>query len=83
MLCDVDVPIGKIEKMMQAAGGAALESVQLFDVYTGEQIEKGKKSVAFSLAFRAADRTLTDTEVDGSMRNILQKLGENGISIRG
>lgn len=83
VLCDVDVPIGKIEKMMQAAGGAALESVQLFDVYTGEQIEKGKKSVAFSLAFRAADRTLTDTEVDGSMRNILQKLGENGISIRG
>ena len=83
VLCKEETPIGQIEKMIRSVAGKTIESIQLFDVYTGQQIEAGKKSVAFSLILRAPDRTLTDGEADALIKKILQKLGENGITIRG
>jgi phenylalanyl-tRNA synthetase beta chain len=59
----VDVPAAEVAAALREGGGPLVESVRLFDVYSGEQIGEGKKSLAFSLRFRAADRTLTDEEI--------------------
>jgi len=57
------VPAIEVEAALRSGGGALLESVRLFDVYAGEQIGAGRKSLAFALRFRAPDRTLTETEI--------------------
>lgn len=57
-------------------GGALLEAISLFDVYRGAQIPAGKKSLAYTLRFRAADRTLTDEEVAAIQTNVLKRLSE-------
>ncbi|MCK8058710.1 MULTISPECIES: phenylalanine--tRNA ligase subunit beta [unclassified Fusibacter] len=57
-------------------GGDLLESVKLFDVYEGEQIEAGKKSMAYALSFRAADRTLVEEDITGSFEKIRIALEE-------
>lgn len=82
VLCKEETPMVRLRKIRSAAG-KTIESIQLFDVYTGQQIQAGKKSVAFNLILRASDRTLTDVEADALMKKILEKLGENGITIRG
>ena len=63
-----DVTAERIEQAMRSAGGKLLESVRLFDVYRGQGIEAGKKSMAFALSYRAADRTLTAEEVQARSR---------------
>jgi len=75
MLIADEVPVAEIELIFTKNRGNILESFSLFDVYKGEQIESGKKSVAYSLTFRAADRTLTDDEVSAVMAKILDDLG--------
>ena len=60
VVCDRITPVLLLEKLIAKAVGKTLEHISLFDVYQGEQIEKGKKSVAFSLRLRAADKTMTD-----------------------
>ena len=62
MIVDTDVPAGVVERALRSGAGPLLESVTLFDVYTGPQVGEGKKSLAFALRFRAPDRTLTDAE---------------------
>uniref|UniRef100_UPI0027962710 phenylalanine--tRNA ligase subunit beta n=1 Tax=Nocardiopsis sp. CC223A TaxID=3044051 RepID=UPI0027962710 len=62
LVVDESVPVGAIGDALAAGAGDLLESVRLFDVYTGEQVGEGRKSVAFTLRFRAADRTLTAEE---------------------
>jgi phenylalanyl-tRNA synthetase beta chain len=57
-------------------GGQILENVRLFDVYRGEQVENGKKSVAFNLVYRDKDKTLTDQEVTDVHENVLHALKE-------
>ena len=57
-----DVPAGLVAETLREGAGELLESVRLFDVYTGAQIGAGRKSLAFALRFRAPDRTLTDEE---------------------
>jgi len=74
MLIADEVPVSEIEAIFTKNRGNILESFSLFDVYKGEQIESGKKSVAYSLTFRAADRTLTDDEVSAVMAKILDDL---------
>ena len=59
---DASVPVGEISAALAEGAGELLESIRLFDVYTGEQVGKGRKSVAFALRFRAKDRTLTAEE---------------------
>jgi phenylalanyl-tRNA synthetase beta chain len=62
LVVDAGVPSAAVEAALRAGAGELLESVQLFDIYTGPQIGEGRKSLAFALRFRAADRTLTDAD---------------------
>jgi phenylalanyl-tRNA synthetase beta chain len=62
LIVDVDVPAAAVEAALRRGAGPLLETVQLFDVYTGAQVGDGRKSLAFALRFRASDRTLTDAE---------------------
>ncbi|HXK82847.1 MAG TPA: phenylalanine--tRNA ligase subunit beta [Clostridiales bacterium] len=78
VVCDKATPVLSLQRAIENAVGKNLESVKLFDVYQGEQIEKDKKSVAFSLTLRAADRTLTDEEADSAVKKALNALSELG-----
>jgi phenylalanyl-tRNA synthetase beta chain len=62
LIVDDDMPAAAVERALRAGAGPLLESVWLFDVYTGPQVGEGKKSLAYALRFRAPDRTLTDAE---------------------
>jgi phenylalanyl-tRNA synthetase beta chain len=63
---DAAVPVDAVESALVAGAGVLLESVRLFDVYAGEQVGEGRKSLAFALRFRAPDRTLTVEEVSAA-----------------
>ena len=76
------VLVGEIEDIISENGGSNLESFNLFDIYEGDQIEAGFKSVAYSLTFRNKERTLLDTDVNEVMDKILKKLEEKNIKIR-
>ena len=82
VLCDDALPVLDMKKAIQKAAGPILERVSLFDVYKGQQVPDGKKSVAWSLSFRAPDRTLTDEETDGAMKKVLKALDEMGAVLR-
>ncbi|WP_288885625.1 phenylalanine--tRNA ligase subunit beta [uncultured Eubacterium sp.] len=82
MVMPKEILVREVEKIIEECGGALLENYELFDIYEGSQIEEGKKSVAYSISFRAADRTLEDKEVSEIMDNILAKLKELGIELR-
>ena len=77
-----EVLIGTMENAIIKKGGKLLESCELFDIYEGEQVGEGKKSVAFSLVFRAKDRTLSDTEISEIMDKILAELTGLGAVLR-
>jgi phenylalanyl-tRNA synthetase beta chain len=62
LIVDDEVPAAEVERALRAGAGPLLESIWLFDIYTGRQIGEGKKSLAYALRFRAPDRTLTDAE---------------------
>jgi phenylalanyl-tRNA synthetase beta chain len=62
LIVDEDMPAAVVERALRAGAGPLLESIWLFDVYTGPQVGQGKKSLAYALRFRAPDRTLTDAE---------------------
>ncbi len=71
-------------RVVRAAGGDELVSVDVFDVYEGEELGEGVRSVAFRLRFRSAKRTLTDKEVDRQVRAVLKRLEEDlGVRARG
>ena len=82
LLCDVDLPVAEIEAVIRKAGGKLLENVTLFDVYQGSQIEAGKKSVAFSLAFRSSEGTLSDEQIEPAFKKIFRDLNEKGCILR-
>ena len=82
MVVPKEILVGQIEKMIAQRGGKILESYNLFDIYEGEQIKKGFKSVAYSIVFRAQDRTLDDNDVSGAMKKILNGLEGMGIELR-
>jgi len=62
LVVDDGVPSAEVEEALRHGAGDLLESIRLFDVYTGPQVGDGKKSLAFALRFRAPDRTLTEAE---------------------
>jgi phenylalanyl-tRNA synthetase beta chain len=78
-----DVDAGEVEQTVRAAGGDLLERLRLFDVYRGEQVGEGNKSLALRLEFRAPDRTLTDDEIAEVRGRIETDLGEIGGKLRG
>ena len=83
VILDEDVPAADVEDVVRAAGGELLERLRLFDVYRGEQVGEGSKSLALRLEFRAPDRTLTDEEVAEVRARIESELGELGGKLRG
>jgi phenylalanyl-tRNA synthetase beta chain len=70
----IDVSVAELERAMKKAGGELLESVELFDEYRGENVPQGERSLAFSLAYRTSDRTLTDTEIEPVHNQIREAL---------
>ena len=68
------VPAADVLEAVRSAGGELLVESRLFDVYAGERVEKGTRSLAISLVYRAADRTLTDEEVDAPLAKLVQQL---------
>lgn len=76
MLVDEGVLVKQIERIITEKAGKILEEIKLFDVYKGKQVPEGKKSVAYSIVFRAADRTLTDDEAGKAMEKIVNALSE-------
>lgn len=73
-VADRDLAAGEIEKAIIAAGGEYLKTVELFDIYQGDRIESGKKSLAYNLIFRAKERTLKAEEINEVVENIKEKL---------
>ncbi|MBA4687020.1 MAG: phenylalanine--tRNA ligase subunit beta [Candidatus Galacturonibacter soehngenii] len=82
MVMKKEILVGQVEEIIEKKGGAILESYQLFDIYEGTQIKEGYKSVAYSITFRAKDKTLEDIDVNTSMERILKELGNLGIELR-
>jgi len=76
LLVEEDMEVGRIKKVIEEFGKPILESVELFDVYRGKQVEEGKKSVAFNLVYRDKEKTLTDDEVSKVHQSVLDALKE-------
>jgi len=69
-----EVPAARLREVITAAGAPLLESAEIFDIYTGKQVAAGSRSVAWRLAFRASDRTLTEPEVEEAVARITAAL---------
>ena len=82
IICDRALPVLSLKKAITAAAGSLLEKVELFDVYTGEQIEAGKKSVAYSLTLRSDSGTLNDKQSDKVVSKIIAEIEKLGASLR-
>ncbi len=78
----VEVPAAQVRDAVLAAGGELLRAASVFDLYAGEQLGEGRKSLALRLEFRAVDRTLTDEEVAAQRDSIAARLAEIGGSLR-
>jgi len=81
VITPLEVSYGEVAALLRGEAGGLLESVQPFDVYGGEQVGEGNRSVAVRLVFRA-DRTLTDAEVDPVMDRLMEAVRAQGWSIR-
>lgn len=82
LLVPETITAGEIEDMLIECGGKKLESFELFDIYEGEQVAAGHKSLAYTLTFRASDRTLTEEDISTVMKKILKGLDSMGIQLR-
>ncbi len=82
IVCDENLPVAELEKAIKRAVGNTLESVTLFDVYKGKQIAEGKKSVAYSIAMRSHEGTLTDEQSDAAVKRVLKELEKLGAELR-
>ena len=82
MVMPKEILAGQVEEVIEKKGGAYLESYALFDLYEGAQIKEGYKSVAYSIVFRAKNKTLEDAEVTEAMERILKELEGMGIELR-
>ena len=82
MVMPKEILVGQIEDVIESKGGEYLESYSLFDIYEGAHIKTGFKSVAYSIVFRAKDKTLEDADVSAAMDRILKALEGMGIELR-
>ena len=82
MVVPKEIMVGEIEDIITKKGGKLVESYKLFDLYEGNQIKPGHKSVAYSIIFRASDRTLEEKDVTEAMDKILKALEEINIELR-
>jgi phenylalanyl-tRNA synthetase beta chain len=74
VVVDEEVMVGELEEVIKAHGKDLVESIELFDIYRGNQVEKNKKSVAFSIVYRSYEGTLTDSVVNGIQTSIIEDL---------
>ncbi len=82
LVCDADLPVATLEGAIRQGAGKLCENIKLFDVYMGEQIEKGKKSVAYSVTLRSKESTLTDEECEKVTKKIINRLESVGAILR-
>lgn len=82
MVCPKTILAGDIENVIEKKGGNYLESYRLFDLYEGNQIKIGFKSMAYTITFRAPDKTLDDETVGSALNRIIKALEEKGIELR-
>ena len=82
MVVPKEILVGEIETVIRQRSGKILESLELFDVYEGDQIKEGFKSVAYAISFRAKDRTLEEGDINAVMKKILNGLSSMGIELR-
>lgn len=82
IVAPVSVPNGVIMEIIRREGGSYLEQAYVFDVYEGEHIEAGFRSMAYSLSFRSAEGTLTDEDIETAIQAILTALAEKGCTLR-
>jgi len=81
LIVDDEVPAASLQRVL-AASSDLIESVRLFDVYSGDQVADGKKSLAFALRLRAPDRTLTDDEIRAARENAVAAAASVGAALR-
>ena len=82
VMCDIETPVGELEKAVSSGAGRLLEQIKLFDVYTGSQIPEGKKSVAFSVWLRSSEATLSEEQIESACARIVEKLEKSGAELR-
>ena len=82
LVCDVDTPAQTLYDAIVKGAGRLGEAVELFDVYTGDKVGEQKKSLAYTVTLRAADRTLTDEEAERATKKILKELDACGAILR-
>ena len=76
LICSEDITVAQVEEVISASAGKLLRKIQLFDIYRGVGVPEGKKSMAFSLQLRADDRTLTDSDSEKVVSDVLSALKE-------
>ena len=82
LVMDKEIPAGEVEKIIEQCGRGLLEHYELFDLYEGEQLGEGKKSLAYTIRFRVKDRTLEEKDIAPLMDHIISRLGEIHVTLR-
>ena len=82
LVCDIDTPVGNLDKAIREGAGKMCEKVELFDVYTGSQIAEGKKSVAYRVTLRSLEGTLAEEDTTRIVNKIMKKLEAAGATLR-
>ncbi|QAT50010.1 phenylalanine--tRNA ligase subunit beta [Caproiciproducens sp. NJN-50] len=82
LICDDRIPVMTLERAIRSGIGPLLEKIELFDVYRGEQIEKGKKSAAFRVVLRSSSGTLTEDQITAAMKRAVRELESIGAVLR-
>ncbi len=74
LILDEKIPAARVEDLIREAGGGSITNIRLFDVYRGEQVGDGRKSLAYNLTYQAQDKTLTDTEAAAIRNKVVKRL---------
>ena len=82
LICDEDIPVLALQKIIKQNAAGLLEDLSIFDIYKGEQIPKGKKSVAFNITLRSTSATLKDEQVNSTIRKIIRGFEKIGVTLR-
>jgi phenylalanyl-tRNA synthetase beta chain len=77
IIVDSDIPVAEVKNSVREAGGSILRDIVVFDIYDGDNIETGSKSVGLGLILQETSRTLTDADVDKIMHTVIDRLGRD------
>lgn len=82
LICDKPTPVGDVKKIIESSAGRLLAAVTIFDVYEGEQIPKDKKSVAINVSLQSESATLTEEQINSTIKKIIKALEAQNITLR-